>query len=107
MGPDVGCRGKRLYSDKDPVPFLRCFVDSSDGAVVRHATIPGQLLNSSGGTVRAMPLTVCDADEPKDKQCEAGCGPWGLHYLSRIYNGIALHQADHYVAAIDVAFGAK
>ncbi|CAJ1434918.1 unnamed protein product [Effrenium voratum] len=103
--PDVGCRGKRLYKEDDPVPWLRQFW--SGGDVVRHALVPGQMLASPRLGHQAWfaePLGSCEANEPMDPACVDGCSPLGPHYNLKIGLGIGAHQASAYIAATDSAF---
>jgi len=104
--PDVSCRGKRLYGDQDPVPYLRCFVDKFDGEVVRHAAVPGQKLvyDSHDKSYKANTLTGCYSDLPMDGACVKGCNPLGAHYNVRIAMGLSWHQASEYIKATDSAF---
>ncbi|CAE7261861.1 unnamed protein product [Symbiodinium natans] len=104
--PDVGCRGRRLFSDQDPVPYLRCFVDKSDGEVVRHAAVPAQKLaySKSTQTYKAYALYDCEADTPMDAECVHGCSAIGPHYTLRIGLGLSSHQASEYIKAADDAF---
>lgn len=101
--PDVGCRGKRIVSEIDPVPYLRPFVYRGD--VIRHPLLPMQALKKkSGGGWTVEELTSCDSNEPIDQKCARyGCSPYSWHYNKRIYKGINDHQAVAYVAALDAA----
>eukprot|EP00913_Durusdinium_trenchii_P033613 g31465.t2 len=102
--PDVGCRGKRLYSIDDPVPQLRQFKDGED--VIRHAMVPAQTLthlkNSKNWVAKR--LGSCSTDEPVDSGCVDSCPYWKPYYNYRIATGIMDHNAFTYVQIIDSAF---
>jgi len=102
--PDVGCRGRRLFSIDDPVPYLRQFWDHGD--VIRHALVPGQKLTHNKGSEKwtAEAPFPCERDQPMDLNCAQGCSPYMPHYNFRITAGIAHHQASAYITAIDSAF---
>lgn len=102
--PDVGCRGKRLYSIDDPVPYLRQFWDGPD--VIRHALVPPQRLTHQKGSEKwtADSPSACNKDEPMDRECAKGCSSIKPHYNYRIFTGIMQHQASAYITAVDSAF---
>mmetsp|Transcript_38595 Transcript_38595/g.86282 ORF Transcript_38595/g.86282 Transcript_38595/m.86282 type:complete len:240 (+) Transcript_38595:47-766(+) len=104
--PDVGCRGRRLYSSEDPVPYLRSFVDYKDGEVIRHSAVPAQMLlySKEGHPWTALTPDSCEADVPMDPECARGCSTLGVHYQKRILWGLASHQAFAYIDIMDAAF---
>lgn len=103
MPPDVGCRGKRIVSEEDPIPFLRQF--NENGNVIRHPTLPMQLLKKGADGWSAGPLTECDTNAPIDPECVDGCSQLSWHYNKRVANGLKSHQALSYMADLDSAFG--
>lgn len=102
--PDVGCRGKRIVSEEDPIPQMRQFKDSR-GNVIRHPALPLQLLQKVRNTWKAADLTSCDSNEPIDPECVNGCSTWSLHYQWVVNTGLKAHQALTYVEDLDAAFG--
>ena len=121
LPPDVGCKGKQLYRDDDPVPYLRPREDPSNLALIRHFSLPAQKMQrlapyTSSSSWIAEPATACANDEPLDEEClrrawggppRSGCSSRSIHYNSEIALKAKNHVALEYITATDAAFPRK